>query len=53
MRTLASALLAACLLPCGAASAQTDDDRARTHFEAGLLHYEEGAYDRALTSRPV
>lgn len=24
------------------------DERARTHFDAGLLHYQEGAYDRAL-----
>ncbi|HJL19788.1 MAG TPA: tetratricopeptide repeat protein [Sandaracinaceae bacterium LLY-WYZ-13_1] len=25
-----------------------EDRRARTHFEAGRLHYEDGAYDRAL-----
>lgn len=25
-----------------------DDERARTHFDAGRLHYDEGAYDRAL-----
>lgn len=26
----------------------TDDDRARMHFEAGRLHFHDGAYDRAL-----
>ncbi|MEZ4336552.1 MAG: tetratricopeptide repeat protein [Sandaracinaceae bacterium] len=31
-----------------AAAAQSDDEAARTHFDAGLLHYQEGAYDRAL-----
>lgn len=29
------------------AHAQDDDTRARTHFEAGRLHFEDGAYDRA------
>lgn len=34
-------------VPLSAHAQDSDDARARTHFEAGRLHFEEGAYDRA------
>lgn len=36
------------LASSAAAQESGDDERARVHFDAGLLHYQEGAYDRAL-----
>lgn len=48
---IASARLALVLflLPAARVAAQTDDDaRARTHFESGRLHFDEGDYEAAL-----
>lgn len=52
-RSSVAALSAVCvvLVTSAVVSAQDTadrDERARTHFDAGRLHYEEGAYDRAL-----
>lgn len=49
MRWSSSAVLAALIvMAAGPVAAQeSDDDRARMHFDAGRSHYDEGAYDRA------
>jgi tetratricopeptide (TPR) repeat protein len=45
---IAGATPAAAQDPSSADRPSADDERARTHFDAGRLHYDEGAYDRAL-----
>jgi tetratricopeptide (TPR) repeat protein len=41
--------IVACVLVASTAYAQTEtDERARTHFEAGRQHFEDGSYERAL-----
>lgn len=52
--TLSSLTLSAALFivafgaPAIASAQSSDDERARLHFESARVHYEEGAYDRAL-----
>ena len=48
LSALCSILLAPALAVQPAAAQSSDDERARIHCDAGSLHYEEGAYDRAL-----
>lgn len=52
--SLVAGTVMAVALTCFASSlvraqpSESDDERARTHFESGRLYFEEGAYDRAL-----